>query len=181
MISFSEYITEEKIKRVKFNSGPANYKKGWWLEKDVITFFHGTHEKNLAFIEKNGIVAPTEGSTAGWVSLALEPSTAHGYAAMSGAGGETSFRSAGAKVQNVPHNERITFVVKIPKKEVLAKMAPERGAMQSTKGRLTDEQNYLDAKKKGMSDVEYYALTEIRWPKVVPTKYIVGYMYLKGK
>ncbi len=177
MKTFEKYLSEAKIKKVKFKS--ANYKKGWWLDKDHIMFFHGTHEKNLEYIEKHGITAPTEGPTANWVSLALEPSTAHGYAAMSGAGGESGFRRAGAKVVNVPHKERITFAIRIPKKEILAKMAPERGAMQSTKGRLTDRDAYLAAKKKGMTDTEWYALTEIRWPKVVPLKYIMGYMYLR--
>jgi hypothetical protein len=143
-------------------------------------FFHGTHKKNLSFIEKNGILAPKEGATAGWVSLALEPNTAHGYAAMSGAGGETSFRAAGAKVTNVPHEDRITFIIKIPKSEVLKKMAPERGAMQSTKNRLKDPAEYERLVLKGrMTDTEYYQLTEIRWPNVVPLKYILGYTYLR--
>jgi len=178
MKTFNEYLTE-KLQRVKLKSNPSTWKKGWWLDKDKIQFFHGTHKRNLEFIEKNGIVAPTEGSTAGWVSLALEPSTGHGYAAMSGSGGETGFRGAGQKAVNVPHGDRITFVIEIPKKEVLSKMAPERGAMQSTSGRLTDKKNYESAKAKGMSDTEYYALTEIRFPKVVPVKYIRGYMFYK--
>ena len=128
MKTFNEYLTE-KLQRVKLKSNPSTWKKGWWLDKDKIQFFHGTHKRNLEFIEKNGIVAPTEGSTAGWVSLALEPSTGHGYAAMSGSGGETGFRGAGQKAVNVPHGDRITFVIEIPKKEVLSKMAPERGAI----------------------------------------------------
>ena len=164
----------------KVRMAASTFKKGWWLDKDVITFYHGTHKNNLAFIEKNGIVAPKTGSTAGWVSLALDPYTAHGYASMSGSGGETKFRAVNAKPVNVPHSDRITFVVRIPKNEVLAKMAPERGAMQSTLNRLKDENEYNQLVRSGkMNDEEYYRLTEIRWPHVVPVSYIIGYMQVR--
>lgn len=92
---------------------------------------------------------------------------------MSGMGGESSFRAAGNKAKSTPMNQRVVFVLKIPKAFVLKNMAPERGAMQSTKNRLKDKQEYLDWKR---TDTEYYALTEIRLPKKVDKKFIVGYM-----
>jgi hypothetical protein len=160
----------EGIKKISWAKMP---KIGWWLENDKITFYHGTHFRNLEFIEKNGILAPTSGPTAGWVSLALTNTTAFGYAAMSGAGGESGFRAAGSKVTSTPPKDRIVFVLKIPKSYVLKNMAPERGAMQSTKNRLKDRNEY---EKWSKTDMEYYDLTEIRFPKKVPKKFIVGYM-----
>ena len=143
----------EGIKKISWNKMP---KIGWWLDSNIITFYHGTHFRNLEFIEKNGILAPTSGPTAGWVSLALTNTTAFGYAAMSGAGGESGFRSAGGKVTSTPPAERIIFKLEIPKKFVQSKMAPERGAMQSTKNRLKDKREYDNWTR---SDIEYYALT----------------------
>ena len=172
MIRFKKLLIEG-LKKIAWDKMP---KIGWWLDNKTITFYHGTHKRNLDFIEKNGIIAPTEGPTAGWVSLALEPNTAFGYAAMSGLGGESGFRAAGAKVTSTPPKDRIIFKLEIPKSMVLKKMAPERGAMQSTKMRLKDPDEY---KKWGKSDIEYYALTEIRFPKKVDKKYIKGYM-VKG-
>jgi hypothetical protein len=181
MQKFSEFIPEG-IRKLNINVRPGSYKKGWWLDKDVITFFHGTHEKNLEFIEKNGIIAPTDGPTANWVSLALEPFTGHGYASMSGSGGESGFRKAGTKAVHVPDKERITFVIKMPKKTVLAKMADARGNMDKLRNRLSDKEEYDNLVTNGrMADSEYYALTEIRFPKKVSPKYIKGYTYLKGK
>jgi hypothetical protein len=99
---------------------------------------------------------------------------------MSGSGGETKFRSVGGKPVNVPHGDRITFVIRIPRNEVLAKMAPERGAMQSTANRLKDKEEYEKLVKSGkMDDERYYQLTEIRWPTVVPKEYIIGYMKVR--
>ena len=176
--TFGQFLIEAKLKEVAINRFP---KIGWWLDNNVITFYHGTHEKNIPFIEKNGIVAPTSGPTANWVSLALEPNTGHGYAAMSGAGGESAFRAAGSKVISVPHEQRVTFIIKLPKKLVVERMAPERGSMDLTKDRLKKKELYEQLTKKGMSDSEYYALTEIRMPKVIPARYIAGYTYLRGK
>lgn len=172
MINFKQYLLELKksFKKVSWNGNP---KIGWWLDSDPITFYHGTHKNNLDLVEQNGILAPKEGSTANWISLALEPNTAFGYAAMSGLGGETAFRSAGKKVKSTPPKERIVFILEIPKKYVLKNMASERGAMQSTKGKLTDKSIYDSFSG---ADSQYYALTEIRLPKRIEQKYIKGYM-----
>lgn len=169
MLRFRELILEG-IKKTSWTKMPMI---GWWLDNDPITFYHGTHVRNLEFIEKNGIIAPTSGPTAGWVSLALEPNTAFGYASMSGAGGESGFRAAGASPVATPPSERIVFELLIPKSIVISRMAPERGAMQSTKNRLKDKEEYENWTR---SDVEYYALTEIRMPKKVAKKFIKSYM-----
>lgn len=172
MKKFSEVLNEaKKLKKLPFDKNP---KIGWWLDQGkTLRFYHGTHMQNTEWVEKNGLLAPTEGSTAGWISLALEPHTAHGYAAMSGAGGETQFRAAGAKAEITGQKERVVFVIELPKAMVLKNMAAERGAMQSTKNRLKDKAEY-DAWTK--TDQEYYALTEIRMPDRIDPKYIKGYM-----
>ena len=173
---FLTYLNEA-AKKVTMSRFP---KIGWWLDHDPVTFYHGTHEKHVKSIIKTGLRAPSEGSTAGWVSLAIEPNTGHGYAAMSGEGGESGFRNAGKKAVNVPHSERATLIIQIPQSDFMKKMAAERGAMQSTKNRLKDKEEYDRLVTNGrMSDVEYYALTEIRYPLIVPAKYIKAYAYLR--
>jgi len=173
MISFKEYLSEA-IKKIPSNFNP---KIGWWLDSDPVTFYHGTHINNLEFIQKNGIVAPTEGSTAGWVSLALDPMTSRAYASMSGMGGETAFRSAGKKVKaNTPMNERIVFVIQMKQKDFLKKMAPARGNMDTQRKKLIDKDLYEKHIANGGSDLDYYMLTEIRMPKKIDTKFIKGYM-----
>jgi hypothetical protein len=154
-------------------------KIGWWLDKKIVTFYHGTHKSNLPYIEKTGILAPREGPTAGLVSIALEPNTSHGYAAMSGAGGESAFRAAGASVKNVPHADRITFILAIPQSYFFPRMAPQRGNVSSEKDKLTNKNRYDKEIKNGKSDVEYYALTEIRLPNSIPLQYIKSYTYLR--
>lgn len=169
---FTEIINEGvvKIPKVPFIRAP---KIGWWLDNDPIRFYHGTHIRNIKYVEENGLVAPTEGSTAGWISLALEPNTAFGYAAMSGAGGETAFRDAGHNPEVTDKKERVVFIIDLPKELVLANMAKERGAMQSTKNKLKDKAEY---EAWDGEDQLYYALTEIRMPTKIDPRYIKGYM-----
>lgn len=176
MKTFNEFLLEKTIKKKSFDKNP---KIGWWLDNDTIRFYHGTHIRNIEYVEKNGLLAPTSGDTAGWISLALEPHTAHGYASMSGAGGETAYKAAdgsfrgSTNIKTTDKKERVVFIIELPKKMVLSKMAPERGAMQSTKNRLKDKSEY-DAWDK--QDQLYYALTEIRMPNKIDPKYIKGYM-----
>ena len=157
---------------------------GWWLDSDVITFYHGTHINNLNGILESGIFAPKEGYTAGKISLALEPNTAFGYASMSGAGGETAFRSKGTGAAHTPGNERVIFIIQIPKNVIKENMIAARGNMEDYRMKLVDETLYQQWRegKGGESydaskfDQQYYALTEIRLPEHVPAEYIVGYM-----
>lgn len=177
MISLRQYILREQkssgvavLPKLPWNGNPAI---GWWLDSKTVTFYHGTHKRNLEFISKNGLIAPTTGSTAGLVSLALDPRTALGYASMSGAGGETLFRGTGTKPVHTPVSDRIVFVIKIPQSDFLSKMAPQRGNVKDYTDRLTNRDRYDNF---GGSDNEYYMMTEIRYPNVVPAKYIKGYM-----
>lgn len=144
---------------------------GWWADKKNVIFYHGTHYSNLESMLKSGIRAPSSGPTAGWVSMALEPNTAFGYASM---GGESGFRAAGAQAKAIPPAERVVLVAKIPMSFIKQHMEKDfRGNIQYTRNRLTDKSEYEAWKK---SDQEYYAMTEIRFPKVLDPKYIIGYM-----
>lgn len=153
---------------------------GWWLENDPVTFYHGTHQDNLEGILKGGIYAPRSGPTAGWVSLALEPNTAFGYASMKGgeskfrADAAQGFRGAGTTAQHVPANERIVFVLRIPHSYFKSKMAAQRGNVDHYRDKLTNQEAYTTWKSKGGQDQEYYAMAEIRIPEMVPANFIVG-------
>lgn len=171
MISIPQLIN--KTKQLRWNGNP---KIGWWLDNDPVTFYHGTHINNIIGILKDGIYAPKSGPTAGFVSLALEPNTSFAYASMSGAGGESGFRGAGQAARHTPKEERVVFVLEIPQSYFKSRMAPARGAMDVEREKLTNKEKYDAWVKTKKSDQEYYAITEIRLPKHVPAKYIVGYM-----
>lgn len=175
MKKFSNYLKESKsLTKLPW---VANPKIGWWLDSDPVTFYHGTHIRNIDYITQHGLTAPKEGSTAGWVSLAIEPNTAFGYAAMSGAGGETSFRNVGQKAVNTPANERAVFILRIPQSYFIPKMAPMRGAVTDYKEKLINKEAY---ERYPGTDAEWYLLTEIRLPHVVPPQFIIGYSQKKS-
>lgn len=160
-------------KNLKWNGNPEI---GWWLDNDPVTFYHGTHIRNKDGILKDGIFAPESGPTAGYVSLALEPNTSFAYASMSGTGGESGFRAAGGKATSTPPRERIVFVLEIPQSYFKSRMAAARGAMDNERTKLINKSRYEAWLKQNKTDQEYYQITEIRLPKHVPAKYIVGYM-----
>lgn len=166
-------LSSSNIKELQWNGNP---KIGWWEENSSLILYHGTHWSNIEYISKNGITAPNSGPTANWVSLALEPNTAFGYASM---GGESGFRAAGAKAKTILPEDRIVLVLKLPMPYVKKFMETEfRGNVKETKTKLTNKTEYDSWKR---SDQEYYALTELRFPKNVPSKYIVGFMRKKKK
>jgi hypothetical protein len=178
----------ESAKQVNLSSFP---KIGWWLGRDPVIFYHGTHKRNLENILKSGIKAPTEGSTAGKVSLAIDPLTARGYASMSGLGGEhkfKGFRNAGQakNVQtHVPMEDRVILIIKLPRQYVQKIMNTEgfqaRGHMSELVNRLDDPNEYQNlVVDGGMPEQEYYARTEIRVPEVKPQS-VVGYAVVPGK
>jgi hypothetical protein len=156
-------------------------KIGWWEDNKIVTVYHGTHIRNIDWIQKNGLVPPTEGYTAGIVSLALEPNTAWGYASMSGMGGESGrgvkgeggkgFRDAGSAAKSTTAAERVVFKIMIPLSHLKKNTLPIN--YPSSAKKLTDR-SLFDGWKK--TDQEYYAITELKWKGTLPPKYIVGYM-----
>lgn len=157
-----------------------NPKIGWWDDHDHITMYHGTHQSNLHSIDKNGIHAPSHGPTAGWVSMALEPHTSHGYASMSG--GESNFRAAGARAHHVPDHERAVLVARIPKTWAKENMNPHlRGNIDAQRDKLTNRDAYEAHAAAGRPDHEHYAMTELRFKNHVPRQFIVGYTQKPSK
>lgn len=175
MLRFSQFLTEKKsgdgVKELPWDHNP---KIGWWKDHDHVTLYHGTHDSNVAGIAKHGLKSPEKGSTAGHISMALDPHTSHGYASMTG--GESHFRSAGyGGAKTVPHHERSVMVYKVPRHFIEKHHSDMRGNMESTKTKLTDKAEYERHAASGKPDHQHYMATEVRLPHV-PKEYLVGRM-----
>ena len=152
-------------------------KIGWWRdgENDHLVLYHGTHESHTDSVLRNGINRPDPQT--GMISTTPDPHTAHGYASMSGAGGESGFRSSVGKAVHTPEHQRVVFRLHIPKKWAEKHMDSNlRGNLGSTRDRMMDRTQY--DKFKG-HDSEYYAASEVRFKKPIPSKFIYGYMKKK--
>jgi hypothetical protein len=113
------------------------------------------------------------------ISTTPDPNTAHGYAAMSGTGGETQFRKLHNKATNTPHEERAVVKMKIPKAWADKHVDPQlRGNLGVTRDRMLNKSHYDNWKKENpeKSDSEYYTGSEVRFSKPIPAKFIVGHM-----
>ena len=168
-------LLTEKTKVIPWNGNPNI---GWWEDSKPLIMYHGTYKDNVEGIMKSELRAPSEGPTAGWISLALEPNTAYGYASMRG--GESAFRAAGASAMHVQGKDRAVLVMKFPNgKSDLEHLGLDkrlRGNTTKTE-HLTNKELYEKWAEQGKQDQEYYALTELRIPEKLSTKYIVGVMY----
>jgi len=162
MLSFSMF-TESTL------PWDGNPKIGWWKDQKVLRLYHGTHKKNLDSVLKSGLTRKDPDT--GMISLALEPNTAFGYAAMSG---EYDFRAAGSKSVSVPPKDRVVIVFDIPIDWILKHYDPNLGGnVGNARKHMSSDAEY--SKFKG-NDNEYYALSEFRVNSVVPKKFIKGYM-----
>lgn len=166
---------DESFENLPQHKWDKNPKIGWWKDAhpDHLVMYHGTHDRNVDSIKKNGIHAPKSGSTKGWVSMTHDPHTAHAYASMSGSGGETGFRNAGQKAVHTPHEHRSVLVAHIPKKWAESNMNHEmRGNIPETRDRLTNKDKYEQHKAAGRPDHEYYQSTELRFKDHIPPEFI---------
>jgi len=172
-------VESEDIKahKVPFEKNPHI---GWYKDKDHIVAYHGTHERNLHSVLKHGL-AHKDPKT-GHISVAVDPHTAHGYAAMSGSGGEANFRSAGGGAVNTPHEHRAVVKLHIPKDWAEKHMDHNLGGnVGESRKRMAHKEEYESWKKKNPSagDHEYYALSELRFNKEIPKHFVKGYMKKK--
>lgn len=158
-----------------------NAKIGFWKDQGdregYYTLYHGTHEDNVESMMKHGLNKPDP--TTGMISTTPDPDTAHGYAAMSGTGGETQFRKLHNKAVNTPHEERAVIKMRIPKEWADKHIDPElRGNLGNTRDRMLNKSHYEDWKKANpeKSDSEYYTGSEVRFSKPIPPEFNVGYM-----
>lgn len=171
MLTFNEYLTESKEPLLPWEKAP---KLGWWKDGTHVTVYHGTHDRNISDIKKNGITH--KDAKTGHISVAHDPYTAHGYASMSGAGGERNFRTGGTTAVHTPQEHRTVVKMRIPHKWVHKHMDHELGGNEDRRPRLQNKEQYDNWKSKGKSDHEYYEKTELRLNHAIPTKFIVGYM-----
>lgn len=172
MIKFKEYVQLTESKELPWD---GKRKIGWWKdgEDDHIVVYHGTHKRNVPSILQNGLDHPDPKT--GMISTTPDPHTGHGYAAMSGSGGEANFRSAGAKAQHTPGKDRAVIRLHIPKKWAEENMDQNlSGNVGVTRDRMRDRSLY--DKHKG-SDSEYYAASEVRFKRAIPKEFVAGYMH----
>jgi len=170
----SESIMEAEIPYDK------NPNIGFWRDQGDsdghYTLYHGTHKRNVPSMMKSGIDRPDP--TTGMISTTPDPHTAHGYAAMSGSGGETQFRKLGNSPVNTPHEDRAVLKLRIPKAWADKHIDPDlRGNLGSTRERMLDKKHYLDwkAANPNKSDAEFYTGSEVRFSKAIPPEFIVGH------
>lgn len=157
---------------------------GWWKERKHLDLYHGTHERNVPHIEKDGISVPDPRT--GMVSMTLDPHTAHGYAAMSSGErrGEHSFRLAGAKAVTTPHENRAVTKFRVPMDWAEKHLDPDlRGNIGSASGKLTDKSAYEKWRKANpnASDHSYYETTELRFSSPIPKEFYVGHSHKVSK
>jgi hypothetical protein len=175
-MSFKRWLIEQiEAKRLPFDK--TTKRRGWWREGDHYILYHGTHDRNVQSMLKSGISRPDPAT--GMYSTTPDAHTAHGYAAMSGSGGEAHFRGASAKAVNTPHSERTVLKLKIPSDWAERHMdADLRGNMGDAKKRMMDKNEYSKwvSKNPEKNDSEYYMATEVRFKKPIPPEFIEGYM-----
>lgn len=165
-------LLNEDINNIPFDTNPEI---GFWSDQDSVIVYHGTHERNVPDILKNGLTRVDPKTN--MISVTFDPFTAHGYAAMSGAGGEAGFRAAGARPVNTPHNERAVIKMKIPMEWVKKHMDPHlSGNVGDAKTRLQSKDDYAQWKSSNKPDHEFYQTSELRFDKPVPPNFIVGVM-----
>lgn len=166
-MKFKDFINENSKTLLPWEGNP---KVGWWKDQKILRLYHGTHKKNLENILKSGLTR--KDPVTGFISLALEPNTAFGYAAMSG---EYDFRAAGSKSVSVAPKDRVVIVFDIPIDWIIKHYDLNlSGNVGSTRKHMKDEEEY---KKFKGNDNEYYSLSELRVNTVVPKKFIKGYMH----
>lgn len=172
MRSFKSFIKEDETPFV------SNPDIGWWGDKNYMDLYHGTHKRNIPSIEDNGINKMDP--TTGMVSMTLDPHTAHGYAAMSGAAGEYRFRKSDAKPVVTPPEDRAVTKFRIPMDWAKENLDPNmRGNIGMAAGRLSDRSNYDNWKTANPTkgDHEYYATSEFRFNKPIPPEFYVSHSF----
>lgn len=175
MHSFLSFLSEQSERKIPWE---GRRPIGWWKHGDHLTLYHGTHERHIPSMLQHGINKPDPKT--GMYSTTPDPHTAHGYASMSGAGGESGFRNG--KAVHTPDEQRAVVKMHIPHKWAEKHMDHDlRGNLGDTRGKMQDETKYKEAKKKGIHDSEYYAASEVRFKKAIPARFIVGHMKKKDK
>jgi hypothetical protein len=170
-------LLNENLNLIPFEKNPQI---GWWEDQEYVTVYHGTHDRNIPAILQNGLNRPDPKT--GMISVTSDPFTAHGYAAMSGAGGEAKFRAAGAKPMHVPDEDRSVIKMQIPIAWLKANMDKNlSGNIGLAKDHLASKDAYVKWKQDNKPDFQFYQTSEFRLAKPIPVDYITGIMKKKPK
>lgn len=181
-MTFKEFLIEKETVSPKLPFDKTVHQP-WHQDGEHMIVYHGTHEKNVSSMKREGINRPDPKT--GMFSVTHDPHTAHAYAAMSG--GEAHFRSS-SKATTTPHNNRAVLKIKIPmhwaKEHMDHNMSGNIGAedhtndLKDARTRMTSKDEYHRWTKKNpeKSTHTYYSGTEVRFKKAIPSEYIVGHM-----
>lgn len=172
MKRFIQFINESEIPFDKATN------HGFWGDNDYVTVYHGTHKRNVSAIENSGLNRPDPKT--GMISVTMDPHTAHGYAAMSGSGGEANFRQVGSKVVNTPHEDRAVLKYRLPSNWLRDNMDTNFGGnVGETRNRMMDKDQYTSWRSKNPkgSDSSYYSLSEFRLKSPIPKEFYVGHSF----
>jgi hypothetical protein len=179
-----QYLVELRDTNMGLKSIPweKTTNHGWWDDddKDHVDVYHGTHDRNIPSIARNGV--SHKDAKSGMISVTMDMNTAHGYAAMSGSGGERNFRSDPKAAQSTPDEDRSVVKMRIPKTWMNANMDRDVASYNpGYKDKISKKSSYDNWKQDnpGKSDHEHYALTEFRVKNAIPKKFIVGVMKKK--
>jgi hypothetical protein len=146
----------------------------WSQNKDYLVVYHGTHIRNVADIFKNGI--KNKDPRTGMVSVAIGDrgeQVARAYAAMSGAGGEYNYRTAGQKPVNVPPEHRAVIVAHLPMDWVEQHVdGTFSGNSDAVKERLKSPEKHDKFVAENGEDTKYDETMEVRFSEPIPHEFI---------
>jgi len=151
-MKINQLIEQEVIVRKLDWSGRPTI--GWLAESKSVRLYYGTLLKTVKRIFKEGIYAGDDG----YILCAAEPNTAslHSIIRILGESTEHKF--------SISKNKRAVFVIDVPRKYI------EETASEN---RFFNKELY---ESWGKSDVEYYALIDVKVKNHVPVNWIKGYM-----
>lgn len=150
-------ITESYTdKKLEWDGNPS---LGWHKSWPNTTFYYGTPLTNVKNCLREGIHPINKNDD---VIVSVEPNTAFAQAALS--------LQINESIINAPWCDRAVIQLSIPQKYLKGhKLVIEN----DINTRLSNNRLYENWDK---SDVEYYALINVRMPMFIPPEYIIGYM-----
>ncbi len=148
-------IIDEAVKNKGFG-WINNPSIGWISDADPMRFYYGTTASNIKKILLDGIYAGDDG----YVLMAAEPHSALAHASM---------RSPFIEGSMFDEEQNVIFIVEFPRSYLAKSHLLVENDRQA---RFTNKELYEDW---GKSDVEYYALIEVRVPEYIPVEFIKGY------
>ncbi len=130
---------------------------GWISDADPMRFYYGAPATKVKQILRDGIFASDDG----YVLLSAEPHSSLAYAKM-----RTPLTE---DIMFSDEEQSVVFIVEFPRNYLAKRHLLVENDKQS---RFTNKELYEEW---GKSDVEYYALIEVRVPEYIPVEFIKGY------